>query len=175
KGLNFYEFNQLQIKNIKDYIEDDKVLKIINEFYKLSLSYLRLNQSTEELSGGELQRLKIIRYLSDDIKNSIIVLDEISSGLAKSDLFNVIDVIKELNNNGNTIILIDHSNYVIKSSDYNIHFENNGYKSGYISKNSFYSELIYSRSKRELKKFISFKDLNKNNLKYVSINIPLNS
>src|SRR5690606_25206016 len=101
--------------------------------------------------------------------------DEISSGLAKSDLFNVIDVIKELNNNGNTIILIDHSNYVIKSSDYNIHFENNGYKSGYISKNSFYSELIYSRSKRELKKFISFKDLNKNNLKYVSINIPLNS
>ena len=175
KGLNFYEFNQLQIKYIKDYIEDDKVLKIINEFYKLSLSYLRLNQSTEELSGGELQRLKLIRYLSDDIKNSIIVLDEISSGLAKSDLFNLIDVIKKLNNNGNTIILIDHSNYVIKSSDYNIHFENDGFQSGYISKNNFYSELIYSRSKRELKKFISFKGLNKNNLKYISINIPLNS
>ncbi|MEN8367782.1 ATP-binding cassette domain-containing protein [Acinetobacter bereziniae] len=175
KGLNFYEFNQLQIQDLKDYIEDYKVLKIINEFEKLSLSYLRLSQSTEELSGGELQRLKLIRYLSDDIKNSIIVLDEISSGLARSDLINLMDMIRNLNNNGNTIILIDHSDYVVKCSDYNIHFENNGHKSGYISKNNFYSELTYSRSKKELNNFIVFTGLNKNNLKDIHVNIPLNS
>ena len=175
KGLNFFEFNQLQIQNVIDYIDDYKVIKITNNFYNLSLSYLRLNQSTEELSGGELQRLKLIRYLSDDIKNSIIVLDEISSGLAASDLLNLINVIKNLNKNENTIILIDHSEEVIKSSDYNIHFENDGYKSGYISEKKFNSELIYSRPKKNLKNFITFKGLNQNNLKNLNIKIPLNS
>lgn len=95
-----------------------KIYKKIDLYIKIGLNYLGLNRCAATLSGGELQRLKIVKHLNGDTTNMLYVLDEPSTGLHPRDYAKLIILIKELKDYGNTIVLVDHNKEIIKSADY---------------------------------------------------------
>lgn len=90
-------------------------LEILN---RMSLSYLSLNRMADTLSGGESQRIKLTRSLGSNLTASMYILDEPSIGLHPKDTENLIQVLQDLRNLGNTIVLIEHDEDMIKSADY---------------------------------------------------------
>ena len=87
----------------------------------LGLAYLKLGQSTYNLSGGEAQRLKLVREILANKKpndtHSIYIFDEPSKGLQINDLHYLTDTFKYLQKLGNTIIFIEHNPYLILTAD----------------------------------------------------------
>ena len=87
--------------------------------HEVGLGYIRLGQSATTLSGGEAQRIKLALELSKrDTGRTLYILDEPTTGLHFADIAMLLDLIKELNKKGNTIVIIEHNLDVIKCADY---------------------------------------------------------
>ncbi|MDO5126398.1 MAG: ATP-binding cassette domain-containing protein [Eubacteriales bacterium] len=101
---------------------------------KFGLSYLKLGQSTGELSGGEAARVKMASCLmSADVKNTLFLLDEPTSGLHFSDIDHLIASLYELIDSGNTVVAIEHNKRFLSAADYTITLgPGAGDKGGYI-------------------------------------------
>jgi excinuclease ABC subunit A len=83
------------------------------------LGYLRLGQPSTTLSGGESQRMKIARELSDNVEGgAVYILDEPTTGLHIDDVETLIEVLRDLQDTGNTIIVVEHNPQVIAQSDH---------------------------------------------------------
>ncbi len=86
---------------------------------KVGLGYLRLGQPSTTLSGGESQRIKIARELSENAEGGFVyILDEPTTGLHVDDVETLIDVLRELQAKGNTVIVIEHNLQVVAQSDW---------------------------------------------------------
>lgn len=84
----------------------------------MGLNHLSLLRKAKTLSAGEYQRLLLIKYLSFQGTDSLFVLDEPSLGLAEKELAKLIEGLKQIIDQGNTVILIDHSEQIQKASDH---------------------------------------------------------
>lgn len=82
------------------------------------VGYLSLNRSSDTLSGGEAQRVKIARQMSSDLIEMIYVLDEPTAGLHPKDVERVILNLAKLRDSGNTVLVVEHDEAVIKSADH---------------------------------------------------------
>ena len=80
----------------------------IGTLLKVGLGYLTLNRLANTLSGGESQRIQLTRNLGSNLTNSLYILDEPSIGLHSRDTANLITVLKELRDLGNTVIVVEH-------------------------------------------------------------------
>ena len=100
----------------------DRILKEIKNraltMQKVGLGYLSLNRGAGTLSGGESQRIQLTKNLNSNLTNSLYVLDEPSIGLHTRDTKNLIDVLQTLKKLGNTIIVVEHDELMMKSADY---------------------------------------------------------
>ena len=96
-------------------IEIYKRLSFLNN---VGLHYLTLNRTAPTLSGGEGQRVRLATALSSDITGVTYVLDEPSTGLHPKDLNNLIYTLLKLRDNGNTVIVVEHDEDIIKHADY---------------------------------------------------------
>jgi excinuclease ABC subunit A len=85
---------------------------------EMGLNHLSLLRKAKTLSAGEYQRLLLIKYLSFKGTDSLFVLDEPSLGLAEKELTKLLEGLRKIIAQGNTVILIDHSEQIQKSSDY---------------------------------------------------------
>jgi len=85
---------------------------------ELGLGHLKLLRKAKSLSSGEYQRLLLIKYLSFKGTDSLFVFDEPSIGLDKYELSNILKAFRKIIDQGNTIVLIDHSEFLQKKSDY---------------------------------------------------------
>ncbi|PIK14492.1 hypothetical protein [Halobacteriovorax sp. JY17] len=86
--------------------------KRIWEYLKLlNLDYLSLDRSLSSLSGGEKQRLKLLSELQKSIENSLIILEDLSFGLSRHEIYRIGEFVQDLTNNGNTIVLIDENEH----------------------------------------------------------------
>ena len=86
---------------------------------EVGLGYLKLGQTTITLSGGECQRIKLSKELSrEELRNTIYILDEPTTGLHPSDIEKLMKLLFKLKNKGNSIFVIEHSLEVISASDY---------------------------------------------------------
>ncbi len=143
KGLNIYEFLNLTFNELKILLkEDEKILPYINAAIEVGLGYLRLGQPLNTLSSGEAQRLKIAKQLSiKEKQNNLFLLDEPSIGLHLKDIEYLIKTLRKLINSGNTVIIIEHHQEIILSSDWIIDLGPKGGKRG--------GELIYCGSINE--------------------------
>ena len=95
------------------------VTKKLQIMHEVGLGYIRLGQSATTLSGGEAQRIKLALELSKrDTGRTLYILDEPTTGLHFADIAMLLDLIKELNKKGNTIVIIEHNLDVIKCADY---------------------------------------------------------
>lgn len=92
------------------------ILKFIKTCKRLNVSYLNFSRGINTLSGGELQRLRIVHLLLGRLKNLLVVLDEPTGSLDQKEADALIEIIKELKIN-NTVIVVDHNDKLRKISD----------------------------------------------------------
>ena len=90
----------------------------INTLLNVGLGYLTLNRLANTLSGGESQRIQLTRSLGSNLTNSLYILDEPSIGLHSRDTENLIRVLKDLRNLGNTVVVVEHDEMMMREADY---------------------------------------------------------
>ena len=105
-----------------------KIAKQLRAMVEVGLGYLSLGQPTSTLSGGERQRLKLARHLDD--KGSVFILDEPTTGLHASDIKSIMMLFERFVDEGNTVIIIEHNQDVMKNADYIIDIGPDGGSSG---------------------------------------------
>lgn len=111
---------------------------------KVGLGYLTLNRNSNTLSGGESQRINLATSLGSSLVGSIYILDEPSIGLHSRDTENLIEVLKNLRDLGNTVIVVEHDEDVMRAADRIIDI---GPEAGYLG-----GEVVFSGDFEEIKK-----------------------
>ena len=84
----------------------------------VGLGYLTLNRLANSLSGGESQRIQLTRSLGSNLTNSLYILDEPSIGLHSRDTERLIEVLKELSDLGNTVVVVEHDEMMMREADH---------------------------------------------------------
>ena len=114
-------FDKLTLDDFQIDISKRLVAEIRNRIKYLidvGLGYLTLNRKSNTLSGGESQRINLSTSLGSSLVSSMYILDEPSIGLHPKDTNKLIDVLKNLRDLGNTVIVVEHDDAIIKASDY---------------------------------------------------------
>ncbi len=188
-------FQKLKLTETEAYIARD-VLKEIKgrlEFLiNVGLTYLTLNRSSATLSGGESQRIRLATQIGSNLTGVLYVLDEPTIGLHQRDNTRLIKTLTKLRNLGNTVIIVEHDEEIIRNSDWmidlgpgagihggNVVFEGtvnqilNGHKSitgDYLKDKS----LIKLENKKRIDKGkLVLKGATQNNLKNITVDFPL--
>ncbi|MDR1707155.1 MAG: excinuclease ABC subunit UvrA [Prevotella sp.] len=120
KGKSIADVLDMTINMAVEFFENvPNILHKIKVLQEVGLGYLRLGQPSTTLSGGESQRVKLATELARiDTGNTIYILDEPTTGLHFEDIRVLLEVLNKLVNRGNTIIVIEHNQDIIKSADY---------------------------------------------------------
>lgn len=161
---------------------------------QVGLGYLTLNRLTSTLSGGEYQRIKLATSLGSALVGSMYILDEPSIGLHPRDTDRLIGVLKELRDLGNTVIVVEHEDKVMKASDQIIDIgPDAGVHGGELlfqgkiedliaSGNTYTAKYLRGEEKiseksgnRKWKDSITVKGAKENNLKNLTVQFPLNT
>ncbi|WP_158211138.1 ATP-binding cassette domain-containing protein [Myroides phaeus] len=158
-------------KEIKIILND--IVTTIKELINSNLGYLNFNRSIPTLSGGELQRLRLVNILSSKITDMMYVIDEPSARLHISEYSNLLDSLYKLKKRNNTILMIEHNSYFLSKTDKNFII---GPKSG-LEGGMIVDEIpdlnILNFTRRECEEFMSFSNLNSHNLQNISVKIPI--
>jgi len=111
KGYNIDDVLNMNIHSLLSVFEDLKsVHSVLCCMDEIGMGYVSLGQMSMTLSGGEAQRIKLAKYLGLSSKgNSLYILDEPTSGLNAEDIDRLTGVIKQLSDNGETIVIIEHN------------------------------------------------------------------
>lgn len=194
-ALQFFQTIQLSAHEAK---LANRLLKEISsrlEFMnQVGLGYLTLNRLTSSLSGGEYQRIKLATSLGSALVGSMYILDEPSIGLHPRDTDRLIEVLKALKNLGNTVIVVEHEEKVMKAADQLIDIgPEAGAKGGELLFQGSIEELIatgqtytakYLRGEEKIfnktanrtwKDSIWVKGARENNLKNLAVQFPLHT
>jgi excinuclease ABC subunit A len=120
KGLNLADVLELTVEGAMAHFSDYPALvDRLRVLHKVGLGYLALGQPSTTLSGGESQRIKIARELSENTEGGFVyILDEPTTGLHVDDVETLVDVLRELLGKGNTVIVVEHNMQVIAQSDW---------------------------------------------------------
>ena len=131
-GKNIFEILNLTIDESKKFFnKNEKIVKLLDILISVGLGYLKLGQSSNTLSGGESQRIKIAKYLvSKNTKNVVFILDEPSVGLHVDDLRKLIKTLNIITDRGNTVVIIEHNMDIIKIADHIIDLGPGGGENG---------------------------------------------
>ena len=144
KNYNIYEILNLTIKEILNFniFEDNAISKKLKLLEKIGLDYLTLFRSLKHISGGESQRLKVIKYINSNIKDKFFIFDEPFRGIDEHNFKNMMSIFDSLIEKKATILIIEHKLNAIKNSDYIIELDGSG-KSG--------GDLIFQGRTEEIK------------------------
>jgi excinuclease ABC subunit A len=122
KGKNISDILEMTVDEAVAFFADHgKISDKIKVLQDVGLGYVQLGQSSNTLSGGEAQRVKLAYYLSlgkNDAQNMLFIFDEPTTGLHFHDIGQLLKAINRLVNRGNSVILIEHNMEVIKSADW---------------------------------------------------------
>ena len=169
-----------------------EIINRLNYLCEVGLSYLTLNRQSNTLSGGESQRIHLATSLGSSLVGSIYILDEPSIGLHPKDTENLIGVLKNLQKLGNTIVVVEHEEEIMRAADRIIDIGpkagvfggeiifNGTFKQLYKSKNSLTGayltgaeEIKTPLKRRKSKTKITIEGAKQFNLKNISVDIPL--
>lgn len=120
KGKNIHQVLDMTIEEARDFFTAVPALaRKLQTLMDVGLSYIRLGQSATTLSGGEAQRVKLARELSKrGTGQTLYILDEPTTGLHFADIEQLLTVLHQLRDQGNTIVVIEHNLDVIKTADW---------------------------------------------------------
>lgn len=134
-GQNISEVSNLDISELKDWLEHveehlDKQQQVIaheivkelrarvNFLLEVGLDYISLNRQSASLSGGESQRIRLATQIGSQLVNVLYILDEPSIGLHQRDNHRLIKSLKELRDMGNTVIVVEHDEDMMRAADW---------------------------------------------------------
>ena len=120
KGKNIYDVLNMTVEEALEFFSHvPRIRDKIQTLYDVGLGYIRLGQPSTQLSGGEAQRIKLASELSRRATGkTVYILDEPTTGLHFADVHKLIEIIRRLTDQGNTLIVIEHNLDVIKTADY---------------------------------------------------------
>ena len=120
KDKNIHEILEMTVEEGLDFFKSiPQIFKKLTTLKEVGLSYIKLGQAANTLSGGEAQRVKLSKELSKrDTGNTLYILDEPTTGLHFYDIQMLMDVLNKLVNKGNSVIVIEHNLDVIKLADW---------------------------------------------------------
>lgn len=120
KGYSIKDILRLSIEEAIPVFEDNsKILKILKMLQDVGLDYLELGQTLTTLSGGEGQRLKLARELIEKKgKNNLYLIDEPTTGLHPVDVESFLKLLNKMVDLGNTLIVVEHNQQIIRASDW---------------------------------------------------------
>ena len=134
-GKNIAELAAMDINELRDWIEDlhnhvtpvqweiareivKEISSRLNFLLEVGLDYMSLNRNSASLSGGESQRIRLATQIGSRLVNVLYILDEPSIGLHQRDNQRLIDSLKTLRNDGNTILVVEHDKEMMMQADY---------------------------------------------------------
>jgi len=189
-------FNSLELLSEKKEIAENIIYEIksrISFMRDVGLGYLTLNRRSNSLSGGESQRINLATSLGSSLVGAMYILDEPSIGLHSIDNAKLIKILKKLKQLGNTVIVVEHDEAIMKQADEIIDLGpyagvNGGkivasgkFKNILKSKESITAKylnsekkIIYPKDRKKVKYKIILKGARENNLKDIDIVFPLN-
>lgn len=161
----------------------------LDRMIEIGLPYLHLNRETPSLSGGEAQRLKLVRYMGSSLTGMTYIFDEPSAGMHPRDVYRMNDLLRQLRDKGNTVLVVEHDKDVISIADHIIDVgPGAGQKGGEIVFTGSYPELLEAdtltgRAMRQVLPVkgavrravgsLPVRDACLHNLKHVDVDIPL--
>jgi excinuclease ABC subunit A len=187
-------FNSLMLNEYDAIVAKRLLIEINNRLDFLSnvgLSYLTLNRNSNSLSGGESQRINLATSLGSSLVGSMYILDEPSIGLHPKDTERLIEVLKNLRDLGNTVIVVEHDEDIMKAADMIIDIgPEAGTHGGELVAQGTYSELLQAdsltanylkgkeailvpKTRRGYKNYIEVVGARENNLKNENFTFPL--
>lgn len=193
--IGSWQFTDVELEQVKYILKELNTR--IDYLIEVGLPYVTLNRGMNTLSGGEIQRVYLSRALGSTMTDTLYVLDEPTVGLHPRDTHKLIEILKKLRDEGNTIIVVEHDGDIIRACDWIVDL---GPKAGseggeivfsgpleqlYNNPNSFTAKYLNNPLQEITQKnkfsifghnnrFIEFIGANKNNLKDLSIKIPIN-
>ncbi|EOV0917388.1 MULTISPECIES: ATP-binding cassette domain-containing protein [Vibrio] len=181
-GVDFVDFLTKDIGQILNVIKSKEktntpLITLIEQLCLSDLSYLSFNRTIPSLSGGELQKVNFSKLCSSEITGILIVIDELSSQVHVSDHKMLFDRIKNIQKNGNTILLVEHNDYFMSRSDNVITIgPSAGHLGGYIVENKSKKECYLELSEIDKKlNFFEMSGITINNIKDLTLKLPINS
>lgn len=201
KDKSIADCSNMDIRSLYEFIDgikEDKVNEIIKalkekltSLFLVGLDYLKVNQGTKTLSGGESQRIKMVKYLNSSLSDVLYIFDEPSVGLHPEDIKGITNIFKGLKDKGNSVLFVDHDQDMIKCSDEIINFgEGAGADGGKVTFQGSYKDLLKSntitakaftkdhqinKSRKNFKGYYTLENVSKNNIKNISVKIPENA
>jgi excinuclease ABC subunit A len=189
-------FDDLELSNFDQQVGKRILLEInqrINTLLDVGLGYLTLNRLANSLSGGESQRIQLTRSLGSNLTNSLYILDEPSIGLHLRDTERLIKVLKNLRDLGNTVVVVEHDEAMMREADHIIDMGPlASHLGGEVVAEGNYDEIISNRSSltgryldgqltieppktvRKWNRSITIEGARQHNLKNIDVEIPLN-
>ncbi len=121
-GKNIRDILNMSVDEAKDFFadKDSKIFRMLSILQRVGLGYIKLGQATPTISGGESQRIKLAKELSKgkNAKDALYILDEPTTGLSFYDSEQLMKLLNELVDQGNSIIVTEHDPYVLSNCDY---------------------------------------------------------
>lgn len=153
-GCNIAEFYQMQVSDLINILKEitnplgkaiaRQITDSLEHMVEVGLGYLSLSRRTDTLSGGETQRLKMVKYLGSNLSNITYVFDEPTAGLHPEDARKIGQLLLELRDRHNTVIVVEHNRDMIKIADHIIELGPNAGIHG--------GEVVFQGSLQELRK-----------------------
>lgn len=134
KGKNITEVLDLTVDEaIEFFAKEPKIVERLKPLQKVGLGYVKLGQSSDTLSGGEAQRIKLASFLDNNLSKQgkkLFIFDEPTTGLHFQDIQKLLTALQLLVENGNSVLVIEHNVEIIKSADWIIDLGPEGGKRG---------------------------------------------
>jgi excinuclease UvrABC ATPase subunit len=179
------------IRAIKDPVAEpmvDSLIERLQHMIDIGLEYLSLNRETDTLSGGESQRIKMVKHLSSSLVDILYIFDEPSIGMHPRDVHRLNELLQKLRDKGNSVIVVEHDPDVIKIADHVVDIGPfAGTRGGTIVFEGSFADLLNAdtltgrhmrqslpikSSCRAAKGKLSITNARANNLQNVSVDIP---
>jgi len=170
----------------------DQVTSRLSYLCEVGLGYLTLDRPTRTLSGGEVQRVNLTSCLGASLVNTLFVMDEPSVGLHPRDLGQLLAIMRRLRDNGNTLLVVEHEETVIRAADWLTDIgPGQGQTGGQLlfsgpptqlgcAENSLTADYLHGRrsipvpaKRRKPKKFLKLRGATLHNIKKLDVNFPL--
>lgn len=198
-GFNINDMCEMEFSALREElgkITDPRAASIVEQLtasldrmIDIGLPYLSMNRESSTLSGGEAQRLKLVRYMGSSLCGLIYIFDEPSTGMHPRDVHRMSRLLKSLRDKGNTVLVVEHDKDIISIADEVIDIgplagKNGGevmfqgsYESLLQSKtltgNALSSKVNVKETVRKPSGFLPIRNANTHNLKNVDVDIPL--
>ena len=199
-GYSIDEMCEMEFVRLREVllgIEDKRAATIVEalvasltRMIDIGLPYLSMNRESSTLSGGEAQRLKLVRYMGSSLTGMTYIFDEPSTGMHPRDVHRMTKLLKSLRDKGNTVLVVEHDKDIISIADEVIDvgplagkaggqilfqgsYENlllSGTKTG----NAMKEQITVKENPRTATEFLPVRNAGLHNLKNISVDIPLN-